>query len=521
MTDAENGALELLLDGAVVSRVPLDSEESFTLETFGSLIHSHWRVGKSFIVAQVATRDKDLSSKLRYSYYSAWHINKLLFKHLSGTDGFPELCHRYSRRPIPPVLNPLTNSEIVGEVSYFQVILPPEFSDTIEPSLTDASDTTSLPTLTPTASSTSNDPLISPRLPSAIASPQPSPRSPPASPPYRAPVRYTRLYTPPRPSSSLRGTMVVLPPLSPTPAILSDTEPVTSVIDEPPPSPSEDVGSGVSGAVVESRDVEPTTRPVTLTAVKVEPTDISLTDPTTPFEGSDPQCSLTHLNPDLLASVRLKYEPLAEENIFPALFIGTDYSLAFNESLRQVFALNALEPELADVTSNANGPASVDDVTNMINTVLRRLNPQIAGHNRPQRRRIQRIHVPFARGSIFGSLSALYVVTCCLVTAMSISHVVNSAGSRNNDWYWLFLPFFSFTTDRLVSAMYRKQESRAIMSLKFALWTFYVLFPITCFMRSSQAYSLARDVLDLSCPAIFLFYSVGHYMYHRQHKRLV
>ncbi|CAJ0837796.1 8049_t:CDS:2, partial [Entrophospora sp. SA101] len=56
------------------------TEDPFTLESFDTLIQQHAEKNKDFILAKVATADPVDDSKFYYSYYSAHHINKILFR---------------------------------------------------------------------------------------------------------------------------------------------------------------------------------------------------------------------------------------------------------------------------------------------------------------------------------------------------------------------------------------------------------------------------------------------------------
>lgn len=84
-------------------------EESFTLETFDRLIRKSYEKGVAFLLARVTTMDD--SQRLYHSYYSAYQINKVLFR----TQPELGLLHRMKAK------NPLNNMEIVGDVDYFMV----------------------------------------------------------------------------------------------------------------------------------------------------------------------------------------------------------------------------------------------------------------------------------------------------------------------------------------------------------------------------------------------------------------
>lgn len=87
------------------------NEETFTLETFESLIRNSRRAGKAFLLARVTTVDPKNLSRLYYSYYSAYQINKVIFR----TQPEEGLLHRMRSK------NPLNNMSIVGDVHYFAI----------------------------------------------------------------------------------------------------------------------------------------------------------------------------------------------------------------------------------------------------------------------------------------------------------------------------------------------------------------------------------------------------------------
>jgi len=91
------------------------AEESFTLESFSSLLMAAKSAGKDFILSRVTTLDPMAQPlpQLFYSYYSAHHLNKILFR----TQPEEGLLHRMKSR------NPLNNMLIVGDVDYFVVSL--------------------------------------------------------------------------------------------------------------------------------------------------------------------------------------------------------------------------------------------------------------------------------------------------------------------------------------------------------------------------------------------------------------
>lgn len=102
----------------VLDSVSTSYEDSFGLETFGELIQEHMNAdsqgNKSFIIARVQTWDHKQPDRAFYSYYNAYHLNKILFQTQIYLG--KKLIHRLH------VLNPLTNSDIIGNVLYFKVV---------------------------------------------------------------------------------------------------------------------------------------------------------------------------------------------------------------------------------------------------------------------------------------------------------------------------------------------------------------------------------------------------------------
>ena len=99
-------------DNVEVGTIPANSEEPFTLETLETLIDDHHKERKSFILARVETRDPALPKRSAFHYYAAHHLNKVIFrKYGPKCEYLFRLC----------ALNPMTNTEIVGDVKYFMV----------------------------------------------------------------------------------------------------------------------------------------------------------------------------------------------------------------------------------------------------------------------------------------------------------------------------------------------------------------------------------------------------------------
>ncbi|KAJ3033419.1 hypothetical protein HK097_004855, partial [Rhizophlyctis rosea] len=105
----------------VMDSVSAEYEDSFSLESFEDLVDMHYECepkgSRSFVIARVQTWDHKQPEKAFYSYYSAYQLNKILFQ----TQVYlgKKLIHRLH------VLNPLTNTDIIGNVQYFMVKVKP------------------------------------------------------------------------------------------------------------------------------------------------------------------------------------------------------------------------------------------------------------------------------------------------------------------------------------------------------------------------------------------------------------
>lgn len=117
--EKKEGIIRLLNSSGttVMDSVSVEYEDSFCLDTFGELIEQHQnsepKGTKNFIIARVQTWDHKQPDKAYYSYYDAYQLNKILFQTQIYLG--KKLIHRLR------VLNPLTNTDIIGNVNYFIV----------------------------------------------------------------------------------------------------------------------------------------------------------------------------------------------------------------------------------------------------------------------------------------------------------------------------------------------------------------------------------------------------------------
>lgn len=91
--------------------VDADENEVFTLELFRKLINESRKLNKDFLIARITTADPNDQSMFYNYYYSAFEMNKILFKYESNR----KLLHRMK------VKNPLNNMCIIGQVSYYKI----------------------------------------------------------------------------------------------------------------------------------------------------------------------------------------------------------------------------------------------------------------------------------------------------------------------------------------------------------------------------------------------------------------
>ncbi|KAJ3398197.1 hypothetical protein CcCBS67573_g05360 [Chytriomyces confervae] len=95
----------------IVDVIDSMDEDPFTLDSYEKMIRMHAAKGKDFLLARVTTVDPQDETRFYYSYYSAHHINKVLFR----TQPEEGLLHRMKAK------NPLNNMVIIGDVHYYVI----------------------------------------------------------------------------------------------------------------------------------------------------------------------------------------------------------------------------------------------------------------------------------------------------------------------------------------------------------------------------------------------------------------
>eukprot|EP00898_Chlorokybus_atmophyticus_P004974 jgi/Chlat1/5478/Chrsp36S05431 len=481
-------------DGIIIGDISGDLEESFTLDTFASLAKAHAYAGKSFVIAEVVTRDKERPNLIHRSYYSAHHLNKILFKR--GRYG--EQQHRYHRNFPITVINPLTNSEILGEVAYYSVAFPPlsELDAISELPSSPASSSPAFMLRSPTTASSSVPPAVScATTPLSLSTPS-LPRAASAI-PVHMPFSFA-------PASSADNSAAATPVSSR--AFHHNRNDSQRLSESSTPmwhQHHHHVGGDGDGV---GNEPKANNSSVGVVSVLIE-------DPVA--EGgcqADDAQSAQHQD---------DYDQFSRwpRNLLTAKFIGTDYNFVHSRVLRKIFDDNALTPSLRtfiepDALRLSSGDRS--DGADSLLRALARLAPQMVeqGAVTPSRRSV--IRVPYGRAVILGSIASLYVLTCIIILTVAILNLCTTESARHTDWYWSFLPLFSFTTDRVTALVYQVSEPRAALPIKFLLWAVYIILPTAILNLTTL-----RDILNIVFSVTFLCYSFMWYLTLGRHKSLI
>ena len=115
-TELQTNTLFCECNTQLLYQVDLDSTETLSQETFIDLINFHKSSKKSFILAVVRSRDPEQLSLFYPFFFDAFHLNKLMFRKKNNI-----LIGRHDKSRPLIVTNPLTNTQIIGEVEYFLV----------------------------------------------------------------------------------------------------------------------------------------------------------------------------------------------------------------------------------------------------------------------------------------------------------------------------------------------------------------------------------------------------------------
>lgn len=116
VTEALNKKLLCQSNSQILYKVDLDTIESLSQETYSDLVSYYKSSNKSCIIAVVKSRDLEQLSQFFQFFFDAFQLNKLIFKKKNN-----ELIGRHDKASPISVINPLTNTLIVGEVEYFLV----------------------------------------------------------------------------------------------------------------------------------------------------------------------------------------------------------------------------------------------------------------------------------------------------------------------------------------------------------------------------------------------------------------
>lgn len=115
-TEILNKKLLCQSNSQILYKLDLDTIESLSQETFHELISYHKSSNKSCIIAVVKSRDLEQLNQFYQFFFDAFQLNKLIFKKKNN-----DLIGRHDKTSPMSVINPLTNTLIVGEVEYFLV----------------------------------------------------------------------------------------------------------------------------------------------------------------------------------------------------------------------------------------------------------------------------------------------------------------------------------------------------------------------------------------------------------------
>lgn len=124
------------------------------------------------------------------------------------------------------------------------------------------------------------------------------------------------------------------------------------------------------------------------------------------------------------------------------------------------------------------------------------------------------IDVSFLMAMMFGATVCIYALLAVSVFADALTIVLTLGFSTlaSDLWFWSFLPFAAFLTDRMTSSMYQVSEDKKILLGKFCLWMFYLMFPVLFFVEYSVAYIVSRNVMSLVFPVLFVTLSLVQYI---------
>jgi hypothetical protein len=133
------------------------------------------------------------------------------------------------------------------------------------------------------------------------------------------------------------------------------------------------------------------------------------------------------------------------------------------------------------------------------------------------------IDVSFMMSALYGVFLCIYGLVAFAIFYEDLVIVIGTGFSTMTSdlWYWSFLPFLAFLTDRMICAMFQQVEETRSLLLKVILWLFYLLYPTLFFSEDSEAYIISNNIMNLVCPPLFILLTIFHYHKYAKYIRLV
>lgn len=202
-------------------------------------------------------------------------------------------------------------------------------------------------------------------------------------------------------------------------------------------------------------------------------------------------------NAPLTGNVSLFRVHDASTSVVQAHWIGTDAQVPTSEELRRHFwavCLDDEEPFLA-----------------LLETAFTK--------GLPQQQR-QELDVPYTLGATFGALVMLYVMLSVSLIGLALVSLI-AATDRVEVWFWSFVPFIAFVTDRCITSLFCRQEPSWSLLIKFCFWITYLFFPALVLPYGAPSFYAWRNWMDLVCLPLFLCGSCALYVHFNSTTKLV
>lgn len=193
---------------------------------------------------------------------------------------------------------------------------------------------------------------------------------------------------------------------------------------------------------------------------------------------------------------------------FKAKFIGTDYNFVYSMPLRQRFTDHALEPEDAEIMEIPEQYLLPPGAENEADLVdaLGQLEQRMAIDEGLA------INVPFSRASSWGAAVIVYAYVALSVLSNNLDSIKATDGSPGPiAWYWAMLPFLSFAVDLMTSRIYSHREVNALLFIKMLSYSAFILLPLMAFPSDSDSYLRLRAILNMIFALVYPSYSFGYF----------